>query len=628
MVQDDGRRILMSGNEAIARGAVEAGVGVCVSYPGTPSTEITTTLMKWSRETGMYVEWGVNEKVALETAAAASWVGIPAICPMKSLGLNVAADFLLNLNLSGTGKGGLVIVVCDDPRGHSSSNEQDSRFYAKAAKIPLIEPATAQQAKDLIPYAISLSQREQIPVMIRSTTRLSHTQAIVTLGNIPERTIALEERIPEGLFNVPWPHHRDRDLQETLKRVGKEFDQSSWNRVLLDSDDPRLTVLSSGVGQLYANEAIQRIGSDRRIRHVGVVTTHPLPETLIKKTIAETEEMMLFVEEVDPFLEDGITSMATEIPPLTMTFHGKHDGLVPSWGELSIDIVLHALQDVLQLPRPKKTPREDILTKALKILIPRPLTFCAGCTHRNVYWALRKVKQRLNGRLVVTGDIGCYSLGVFYNRTMDTMQAMGSGIGTANGLGQLHRFGYSARVATIAGDSTFFHACLPGLVNARHTDADVMFIIVDNKTTAMTGFQPHPGVEGGNAHQKAVSIRRVVEAIKPDAIASVDGENIPELIDTFHSMITKIGLKVVIVKSSCRLEEQRRDPAIYQQKPRIVIRKDRCKGNQCGICVRQYSCVALGWDSEQRVPVVLEDQCVRCGACIDVCPYEAIQREE
>ncbi|MHA1770127.1 MAG: thiamine pyrophosphate-dependent enzyme [Candidatus Thorarchaeota archaeon] len=627
MNQSDGRRILMSGNEAIARGAVEAGVGVCTAYPGTPSTEIATTLMKWSRDTGMYVEWSVNEKVALETAAAASWVGIPAICPMKSLGLNVAADFLLNLNLSGTGKGGLVIVVCDDPRGHSSSNEQDSRFYAKAAKIPLIEPATAQQAKDLIPYAISLSQREQIPVLIRSTTRLSHTQAIVTIEDSPERTMELEERIPEGLFNVPDPHLRHRNLQETIERIEKEFSQLSWNRVLLNSTNPRLTILSSGVGQLYTSEAIQKIGSGSSIRHMGVVTTHPLPETLIKKMIAETEEI-LFVEEVDPFLEESVRSIATEISPLTTLFHGKHDGLIPSWGELSTDIVLHALQEVLHLPSQERTPDESTREQASQILIPRPLTFCAGCTHRNVYWALQKVKQRLNGRLVVTGDIGCYSLGVFYNRTMDTMQAMGSGIGTANGLGQLHRFGYTARVATIAGDSTFFHACLPGLVNARHTNTDVMFVIVDNKTTAMTGFQPHPGLESKDTHQTAVSIKRLVEAIEPEAIASVDGENIPALIDTFHSMITKTGLKVVIVESSCRLVEQRRDTTIRQRRPRIIIRDDLCKGEQCGICVRQYSCVALAWDHKHKVPIVLEDQCVRCGSCIDVCPYEAIQWEE
>jgi len=213
--------MIMSGNEAIARGALEAGIGFCSSYPGTPSTGITSTLMKDATEHDIYVEWSVNEKVALEAAAGASWAGIPAICPMKSLGLNVAADFLLNLNLSGTGKGGLVVVVCDDPRGHSSSNEQDSRFYAKAAYLPLLEPSTCQQAKDIIPYAFELSTRFEIPVIVRSTTRLCHSRATVKLGEIPKRKWRVTDSLPKRLYNVPNPHLRHRDLLEKLRLVSK-----------------------------------------------------------------------------------------------------------------------------------------------------------------------------------------------------------------------------------------------------------------------------------------------------------------------------------------------------------------------------------------------------------------------
>ncbi len=617
-----GQRVLMSGNEAIARGAVEAGVGFCSSYPGTPATEIASTLMKWARDTGMYVEWSTNEKVALEAAAAASWAGVPAMCSMKSLGLNVAADFLLNVNLSGTGTGGLVLVVCDDPRGHSSSNEQDSRFYAKAAKIPLLEPATAQQAKDIIPYAFSLSKRMGIPVMVRSTTRLSHTQAMVSLGAPSELQITIEETLPRHLFNVPDPHLRNRDLQEKLRRIAREFATSQWNLLPPDGGDSPLTVVSSGISQLYVREALREVDA-QKVRHFGVVTTFPLPSELVERVMADNKEA-LFVEEVDPFLEDEFRIQATYGTPMDIVFHGKHDGFVPSWGELNTDIIAQSLRRLRGMPSEIDGERERAREHASSLLIPRPLTFCAGCTHRNVYWALRKVRKRLDGNLVVTGDIGCYSLGVFYDQAMDTMQAMGSGIGTASGLGQLSRFGHKARVATIAGDSTFFHACLPGLVNARHTNADVLFIIVDNKTTAMTGFQPHPGSDDDEGH-RLVSLRKMVEAVEPDMLSVVDGDDIPALIEAFHTSVKERGLKVVIVDSHCRLREGRlEDKSDLLQ--RVVIDEDMCRGEKCGICVKQYSCVALAWDSERERPVMVEDQCVRCGACIDVCPYGAIRR--
>ncbi len=617
-------RALMSGNEAIARGAIEAGIGFCASYPGTPSTEITTVLMRFSRETGMYVEWSTNEKVALEAAAAASWAGIPAICPMKSLGLNVAADFLLNLNLSGTGQGGLVIVVCDDPRGHSSSNEQDSRFFAKAAKIPLLEPHTCQQAKDIIPFALSLSQKEQIPVIVRSTTRLSHTRSVVEMGSAPKREWRPIETLPDGLYNVPDPHHRNRDLQATLRRVASEFDRSEWNQWIHEGADDGLTVISTGVGSLYAEEALEVAGL-HSVGHLSIVTTFPIPTQTITRAIGRNR--VLFVEEgPDPFFEDETRVLST-VMGKNVEIHGRRDGLIPSFGELTTDIVLESLYKIGSARRDIDEEYESLRQRCDNVLIPRPLTFCAGCTHRNVYWALQRVKRRLKGGLVVTGDIGCYSLGVFYNRSMDTMQAMGSGIGTASGLGQLHRFGYGARVATITGDSTFFHACLPGLINARHKNADLLFIIVDNNTTAMTGFQKHPGSYSAESDDTRISIEAIVKSVQPDAIEIVDGEDIPALIDTFHRMITKSGLKVAIVRSICRLADGYSVKS-SRQLPRVYIDEGLCVGEKCNICVGQYSCVALAWDKTRNTASIIDDQCIRCGSCIDVCPYGAIKREE
>ncbi len=288
---------LMTGNEAIARGAAEAGVGVCTSYPGTPSTEIATEFSRLAEETGALVRWSVNEKVALEIAAGASWMGIPALCSMKSLGLNVASDFLLNVNLSGTGPGGLVIVVCDDPRGHSSSNEQDSRFYARAAYIPLLEPTTAEQAKGCVRLALEVSQRWELPVMIRSTTRLSHTQMPVTLGEVPTVECDARQSIPEGLFNVPVPHLRHKMLLEKIEEVEEMFEKSTFNSTTASPDGTQpFGAIASGVCSLYARDALEaRTLTGWQL--LSLVTTHPLPTQLVRQFV-EGVDTVLVVEAV------------------------------------------------------------------------------------------------------------------------------------------------------------------------------------------------------------------------------------------------------------------------------------------------------------------------------------------
>ncbi len=616
--------MIMSGNEAIARGALEAGIGFCSSYPGTPSTGITSTLIKDATEQDIYVEWSVNEKVALEAAAGASWAGIPAICPMKSLGLNVAADFLLNLNLSGIGKGGLVVVVCDDPRGHSSSNEQDSRFYAKAAYLPLLEPSTCQQAKDIIPYAFELSTRFEIPVIVRSTTRLCHSRATVKLGEIPKRKWRVTDSLPERLYNVPNPHLRHRDLLEKLELVSKEFENCEWNN--LDSrDKTELLTISTGVCHRYVEEAVELL-EDNKVGCMSLVTTHPLPKEFLLNAMKGIERV-LFVEEIDPFVEDDVRSLAANHPVGEMPqFHGKRTGNVPAFGEMNADILSESIARIQGASyEPLDAETLAAVEKARELLCSRSLTFCAGCTHRNVYYAIRKVRKRLKGKLVVTGDIGCYSLGVFYDKSMNTMQAMGSGIGTACGLGQLGRFGFDSKVLAVAGDSTFFHACIPALVNAKHKNADITFVILDNATTAMTGFQSHPGSGNQAKNESHVSIEKVVNAIGADSIVTSDAFDIPSMVELLHRTVLKKGLHVIILASVCRLEEQKRI-GNYDTEPEVYIDLEECSGEKCRICVNDFGCTAISWECEVGHPVILEHLCVRCGACIAVCPHGAIKQ--
>lgn len=614
----------MSGNEAIARGAVEAGVGFCSSYPGTPATEIAASIMGLAEKHDIYCEWSVNEKVALEAAAGASWLGIPAMCSMKSLGINVASDFLLNVNLSGTGTGGLVVVVSDDPRGHSSSNEQDSRFYAKAAQLPLLEPSTCQQSKDITTYALDLSRREQIPVLVRSTTRLSHSRSLVKLGEIPEDRHVASQKLPARLFNVPDPHLRHRDLLLKMERISREFDVSTWNE--LDSvENSDLLLVSSGVSQRYTQDAIYEL-SKARLSHLRLATTHPLPKRLVARAI-EGASRVLFVEEADPFIEDEIRAFVSELPKAPKMY-GKKTGEVPGWGEMNSDTVVDSISRTLGLIKPHRGEEvEKAARDAEALLVERPLTFCAGCTHRNVYWAIRALKKRKKQAILVLGDIGCYSLGVFYDNTMETMQAMGSGIGAACGAGQLQRFGLKSKVIAVAGDSTFFHACIPALVNARHKKADLTFIVLDNETTAMTGFQSHPGAEPVDESERRVGIENIVRSLDPEFIVVKDSDHIPTIMATLEDALSRSGLKVLILRGVCRLYEGRSSTVPEGQRG-VTVNPDACRGEKCRICTGQYGCVALSWDREAGRPVIMDAFCVKCGSCVDVCPHGALRRED
>jgi indolepyruvate ferredoxin oxidoreductase alpha subunit len=398
-----------------------------------------------------------------------------------------------------------------------------------------------------------------------------------------------------------------------MKTIKTDFENSPWNRVTSEKDID-LLIVSSGVSRRYSYDAIQLLGA-KNIGLLNLVTSYPLPKKTVLDTLAKAKRV-LFAEEVDPFIEDEVRSLAVDLDVIP-EFHGKRDVTIPSYGEMTADIMRTAIAKL------KDIPLETIKTTASDILVPRPLTFCAGCTHRNFYWAVRKVRKRLKNKLTVAGDIGCYSLGVFYDRAMTTMQAMGSGIGVAAGLGQLERFGFDSKVLAVAGDSTFFHACIPGLINAKHKNANLTFVVLDNATTAMTGFQPHPGSMQENNKLRRVSIEALIKALEPDFFARSDTENIPHLIDLIHSTVQKDGLKVLLLDSVCRLEEARRETSTES----IVYRinQDKCRGEKCLICVQDFACPAINWSNEIAHPEILEQLCVQCGACVAVCPHDAIE---
>lgn len=628
--QAPNRTMLLMGNEAIARGALEAGVGVATAYPGTPSTEIVATLARDAGKRGLYVEWSVNEKVALEVAAAASLSGVRAITAMKQNGLNVAMDFLSSLNLSGTNKG-MVLVVCDDPGAHSSSNEQDSRHVAKVLDLPLLEPGTFQEAKDMTTWAFGLSEQISNVCIIRSVTRISHARGNVVLGELPEvRTRAYFDtsQTHYTITRVPALHGR---LHRNLEELSTLFDVSPFNHYA-GPQHPELLIITCGSGGLYAMEGVRKLGVGDSVGVLRVGTTWPLPKGLLKRHLLEAEKVLI-LEEVDPFLENSVKELAADLEPgRTWRFYGRTSGPLTPWGELNPDIVIRAVAGILDVPH---SAREPVYEKRCREIIEqftpiRGQQFCAGCPHRATYWAMKDARK-LDGReSVVTGDIGCYSMGLFPTgfSQNQTMHAMGAAMGLACGLGKLEGFGFEQPVLSVCGDSSFFHAVIPGLVNAVHNRADLILVVVDNSGTAMTGFQPHPGNKegamGGSA--EVVDIEAICKALNI-RVEVTDPYDLKGTTAILLDMLRQGGRpRVLISRRECALNRARREKPPYE----VHVDSGKCIGEACGCnryCARVYRCPGLIWDKETEKAKIDEAVCSGCGVCADICPHSAIVRK-
>jgi len=625
-----GKTVLLMGNEAIARGALEAGVKVCAAYPGNPSSEIIGSLAKVADEMGIHVEWSVNEKVAMEVAAAASFAGLRGLCAMKQNGINVASDFLLNLNLTGCG-GGLVIVVADDPSGVSSSNEEDSRIFAKLGDLPLLEPADFQEAKEMTRWAFELSEQLGLPVLIRSVTRVSHARGNVVLDELP--TSAFKPKFETSRARCafpPLPNHKV--LHEKFERAKKIVEESPFNSYR-GPEKPELMVVTSGSGWMYSLEAVSNLDVRDRVGVLKLGTTWPLPENFVLKHLKKTEGI-LFIEEVDPFLENNVKEIYAQncLELGLKAFYGKASKKIPEIGELNPEIVTQAIQSLINVsyePRPADYAKH--VHEAASELVPaRALGFCAGCPHRATYWAI-KVALTLDGRDgFVLGDIGCYSLGMAPSGfgQMKTLHAMGSGTGLACGFGQLDRFGLEQPVLAVCGDSTFYHAAIPALINARYNDSNFLLLLLDNSATAMTGFQPHPGT-GTTATGKEASVidLRAICEVLGARVEVVDPFDLGKTVETLLKLLQdEKGLKALILKRECALVSAKHQKRLY----RVEVNTERCLGEACGcnrLCTRIFKCPGLVWDKTAAKACVDEAICTGCGVCAEICPASAIMKE-
>ena len=636
-----GATVLLMGNEAVARGAIEAGIGVAAAYPGSPSSEVLYTIADVAKELNIYAEWSVNEKVATEVAAGASFAGIRSFGAMKQNGANVTADFIVNLNMTGIGDAGMVIFVSDDPGSMTSSNEQDTRNLAKWLDNPLLEPSSAQEAKEMIKWAYEVSEAVNLLTLVRGVTRISYTKSNVVLGELPEKK---EEKacFPDlwDMYNPkkskftsgPFPYFH-KILHEKLERAREIFETSTFNQYA-GPENPEVLIITCGACTSYCTEAVDELKAGERVGVLKLGTLWPLPEKLVAKHLRATKKI-LFVEEIDPFVEQSVMELAASLLPTTweLTFYGARSGHLAPYNEQSTNLVINALTDILGTTYQTRDPAYDREAKeAIKMLPNRPINMCPGCPHRATFWAVKKALQMDGRKGFLCGDIGCYAMaftapGFFQSRTM---HAMGSGTGVANGLGNLSRFGFDQPVIAISGDSTFFHAVMPALVNGVYNNSNFTLLIADNSATAMTGFQPHPGTGQLATGDPAtvVDIEAICQVIGAE-VKVCDPFDLENTTETLLSMMEKdTGVRVIIMRHMCQLvKEKRRIPRKYK----MHVDPEKCFGDTCGcdrLCTRIFGCPGLMWDKETGKAAIDEALCVGCGLCTDICPANAIIREE
>ncbi len=574
-----GKKMIMLGNEAIARGAYEAGVKVSSAYPGTPSTEISEYLVQYRDD--VYEEWAPNEKVATEVAVGASLAGVRAMACMKHVGLNVAADPLYSVSYMGV-NGGLVIVVADDPGLYSSQNEQDTRMVARAAQIPVIEPSDSAEAKDYFKMAFELSEQFDRPFIFRTTTRLAHSQGLVELQErvVPEDKV-YEKNIQKNVMMPGNAKVRHIEIEKRNLELAEAANTLPINRV--EMNDTKIGVITSGIPYQYVKEAMP----EASVLKLGMV--NPLPRKLIEDFASKVDTLYI-VEELDPVIEEQVKSWGINAV-------GKE--ILTVQGEYSANMLRKAiLKQDLDIKEPAAAPG-------------RPPILCPGCPHRSVFYTLNKLKMH------AAGDIGCYTLGaVAPLSVIDTTMCMGSSISTLHGMEKAKGKDYIKNWVAVIGDSTFMHTGVNSLMNMVYNKATGTVIILDNSTTGMTGHQDHAAtgktLQGDPTY--AISIPGICKAMGVKNVYEINAFDLPLLEKTIKEEVAKDEISVIITKTPCVLLDKRK-------KPLYVAHEDKCK--KCGMCMKP-GCPAMTKNVDGTIHID-DTMCTGCGLCKELCKFDAIE---
>ena len=602
-----GEKMLLLGNEAIARGGIEAGVAFASTYPGTPSSEISTMFFQMSQECDLYFEYSVNEKVSMEVAAAAANCGVRSMCVMKHVGLNVAADVLMTLAYVGV-KAGMVVLTADDPFMFSSQNEQDNRYYAKLSGLPLVEPSSVAEAKDLIPYAIDLSEKLQEPVIVRTTTRINHSSGVVTLGKIRKR-ITKGKFTKDPLNLVPVPAVARKLHVKLLKNWEEARSLAETSEYNFTEGDGKWGIICNGVSYNYVSDAIKDLDIADKVKVLRIGFSHPLPETLIKDYL-KTCEKVLMVEEGEPYMEEAVKAFAQE-EGLMLPIKGKTQDLFTRLYEYNPAQVKGCIAKYFGLDY---TPPAIADLSDVPEVPQRPPVLCAGCSHRATYLEVKKAAEGMD--TIYPSDIGCYTLGLLPPlSTADFLLCMGSSVDTSGGFSQVT----DQKVIAFIGDSTFFHSGISGLINAVYNNHNFTLVILDNGTTAMTGHQPHPGVDMKQLNMDGygrVSIEAIVKAIGVQHVTVIKPYKVKKSTEALKEAINFKGVSVIISEEMCTLYAQALK--ISKRKPFHVSNK--CKDHKD--CINSLACPAFYiWEERVKIDPNL---CTGCAVCAQVCPENAI----
>jgi len=635
-VDAPGTETILMGNEAIARGILEGGAIVCAAYPGTPSSEIIETLSKMQKfQPHLNLELSINEKVAMEVAYGGALSDLRSVAIMKHVGLNVASDAFMTACYTGC-RGGLVVITADDPNCYSSQNEQDNRYFGPHALIPVVEPSNAHEAKEMMKHAFEYSEKHNSLILYRTTTRLNHGRGNVTLGDIKSAgRPASFERNPDKWVCVPSNSRVMR--KELLARLEKFSDESNsypFTKLSISEekvDGKKLGFISAGVPYSHLLDALNYFNLTDKVSILKIGMVYPPPTKFITQMLKNCDEIMI-VEELEPFIENLVKQIAFDAKT-QKPVHGKDT--FSTAGEFPVGLYLEKVSEFAGIEyKIEELPESGI------ILPPRLPLLCPGCSHRSTYWALKRVEQKLKIKTFKSGDIGCYTLGVYKPlQSLDAQICMGSSIGVGNALSKFQT--EKEPVVAIIGDSTFFHSGVSGLINAVYNQNDFLVIILDNRSTSMTGMQPNPGtgikITGEPGHR--VMLKDLVKGcgVPEENIWVEDSNDTPKMLEKLEEALLAKGkgVRVFIARHICSLLEIGRWKKQGKKVPVVKVDPEKCVG--CMTCIRQFGCPAFveiegkpEQDGRKRKKSSIDPTvCRGCGVCvIGVCPYGAIYFEE